>query len=175
MDEKKKILILAVLGVMVLGIGAFQFMPKGEAPAPEVKKEVPAFLAENEAAKAAAAEPPRNPMLASNLPARDPFLTPAERRDPQTTGPVVNKMPPLREPTRRSGFTRIGPAKIEELKMPGGLGGTLAAAVQKIEEKEEPFGYTIGGVVIGARPAVVFRDAASGLSCKVETWTEIRQ
>jgi hypothetical protein len=161
MDEKKKIMILAVLGVMTLGIGAFQFMPKSQEPAPVEKKEVPEFLKENEAEKAAANQPPRNPLLAANLTARDPFQVPGQMQGPRSTDTPV-KMPRLREPRPRKEFTSPGirPFKPGDLgSLPGGPTGPVTVS-EPVKEPEAPFGYTVGGVVVGARPAVVFRDAA---------------
>ena len=161
MDEKKKLVILAVLGVLVLAVGAFQFRPKAEEPAPVVKKDVPEYLKANEDAKEANAQPVRNPLLAANLAARDPFLMPSQMRAPVAVEPPKQK---LTEPIRRNinvGNVRpVGLGKFDELK------GPLTVAAEPV--KEEPFNYTIGGVAMGARPAVVFKDAAGSQRLVVE-------
>ncbi len=158
MDEKKKIVVMAVLAVMTLGIGAFQFMPKGEAPVVTVKQEVPAFMKEQAAAELAAKEGPRNPLMAANLAARDPFQVPASMQVRANIDSPVP--PPLREPTRRQApfnLVNVRPApSIGLSELPQGIEG----GIEKAAEPEAPFGYTVGGVVVGARPAVVFRDVA---------------
>ena len=160
MDEKKKLIILGVLGAMMLGIGAFTFMPKGEEPAPVTKKEVPEFLKENEAAKEAEKEAPRNPLLAANLASRDPFEVPASMQVPANIESPIRTQ--LQEPTRRPNNFNVGNVRPVGLGSFGQLGGPQTAELnaQKVGEPEVPFGYTVGGVVVGARPAVVFKDAA---------------
>ncbi len=160
MDEKKKLVVLAALAVMVLGIGAFQFMPKGEEPAPVAKKELPDFLKENDAA-AQGELPPLNPLVASKLAARDPFLAPLAMQVSTNVQPPVNTT--LKEPTRRTNGYSVANVRPVGLGSFGDLppnGTSLTAEPEKPEEPEAPFGYTVGGVVVGARPAVVFKDAA---------------
>jgi type II secretory pathway component PulC len=72
------------------------------------------------------------------------------------------KSAPLREPVRRPNkefnIGKIRPLEFEPL---AGGGGTVSVSdATATKEPEAPFGYTVGGVVIGARPAAVFRDAA---------------
>lgn len=164
MDDKKKMIALGVLGAMFLAIGAFTFMPKGEdAPVVE-KKEVPEFLLENEKAKAT--EPAPNPQVATNLAARDPFKAPNSMLVVQETQtPTQTKSTPqLKVPVKQMGppLKLVGDVRAFD-PVPGVGSGTSVEPVGTTQKVEEPtFAYTIGGVVVGQRSAVVFKDAQGG-------------
>lgn len=164
MDEKKKMMVLAGLGAVFVCIGAFTFMPKSEEPPVTEKKEVPAFLVENENAKAN--EAALNPTVVANLPARDPFKAPNSMLQARTDTTVAP--PPMPAPTRRQDppVRLAGKVKPFDLSPIPGVNGNLGGGSGEIkveapaeEKKEEPqFSYTVGGVAVGQRPAAVFKD-----------------
>jgi hypothetical protein len=146
-DDKKKLAIVGVLGFIVVGVGAFQFM-HGSAPAP-VKKPAPkqALVAD---AKDKATSP--NPAYAAPLPARDPFKAPADSgmpddqtKQPPTTSPSkgVSQPPHMRGSVGGSGYT-----------LPPGAGTVAPLAVAA-----PPVGYRLSGLINGQHPAAVFTDA----------------
>jgi hypothetical protein len=154
MDDKKKLAILGVLVLVVLAIGAYSFVPKGgdPAPAPVASDQKP----EGDKAVAEEVPPMKNPMLADNRPTVDPFAIPV-----QPINPELRSTPSSMDPGK------VRPTGIGGLKPPkGSLGGVLPGAepgagpaAEKVEPAIPPFTYTVSGVVIGRKPAAVFRDA----------------
>jgi hypothetical protein len=154
MDEKKKTLVVGALFVAFLGIGAFQFMPKDKGHAIQQPTEAPAN-------KWAAAEEVdadlKNPQVAHHLQVRDPFSVPLGMMARSTE--VAPNLPPVPEMRPVAATGPIGPAEIRPL--PGTLvvepqiGGATALART---EEAPAFGYSVSGVVVGAKPAAVFRD-----------------
>jgi hypothetical protein len=149
MDEKKKLYVLIGLAVAMVAIGAFVFIPRGgsaQQAEPVVKKELPPKAA-TDSTDGAVAMVQKNPGLA-DLPARDPFAVPV----PIVAPNIGRYTPPP---------NGAGPKMLSGLKggIPGvtpGKGGTTTT--QPTAPVIPPFTYTISGVVIGPRPAVVFRD-----------------
>jgi hypothetical protein len=96
-------------------------------------------------------------MVAIQLSPRDPFRVPDDMARPKTIGSAAS-MPVLKAPVKKIG----GPLRLAE----NGGGGLMVPEISadggdevKAVEPELPFGYTVGGVAIGARPAAVFRDS----------------
>lgn len=186
LDEKQKIMVLGALGVLILGIGAFQLMPQGpDAPAgPKSSGWKPPVSAED-----TKPEPPKNPALVAMLPRRDPFDVPdAYRPKEQQPDPVTPTVDPLKvpelpkpgeNPRRRSNgrrprqlsgrlpanpFADEGPG---ELPQPGNLNverekpnvtQTTVPPVEPPKPPEPTFDYTLSGVIVGRRSAAVLRD-----------------
>lgn len=164
MGDKKKIGIIAVLGVVILGVGAFQFMGGGSAAAP----------AKSEKKAAAAAEDPnapkqvKNPQYANLLPQRDPFKQPdlPELKPPMPTpaptpAPVATNSGGGRRRYRADGGNDysvpplpIGGQLPEGTGMPAGPigGGQGGVAI------EQAPGYTVSGMITGHKPMAVIRD-----------------
>lgn len=142
-NDKKKVLIVGALGVVLLGAGVFQFLPSGEQPKPaptDTKKD---------AKKTAEIEKPKNPELAFDLPARDPFESP----EPDNGGK------PLPKPTPRQ--DTIKPVTPSELK------GTITTPLPPVNGSTKPVDqptcpYSLAGIVIGDVPVAIFRDAQGG-------------
>jgi hypothetical protein len=159
MDEKKKMMILAGLAVMMLGIGAFTFMPKGEEPKPTEAKKDKSFLEKNAEALLAAENAPVNPLVANPLQARDPFKVPDAMSEPNLVVTQPNGAQPtvLKEPRKglkgdiRLANRNTGELNIDPVPQPG-------YGEVKPAEVDIPFNYTIGGVAVGSKSAVVFRD-----------------
>jgi hypothetical protein len=157
-DNKKKTIVVAALGLVIVCLGVFQFVRSTAVP-----PELAAAAAKREAEKqatvkarvAAKDEGPKNPLFAFNLPARDPFEegilpTDTTKQQPaQTQAPKVDPRPPVRE---------IGGSQLPVF--PGGPGGPLGAGSVGIEPvPEAKFGYRVSGVMLGAKPMAVFTDA----------------
>jgi hypothetical protein len=180
-DDAKKMGVLAVLGLALVGVGAFQLMPQpGEKPAPTKKAWTPPVKPSTVVEK----EPVPNPSVIARLPKRDPFDAPkeAEALDPaneqdQSEGDEAETSPGSSDRPVRSGSRRLRP-------LPGSFKRFNALPdpdldvepirpkdedIQKIAINEgdkgtpEPvFDYSLGGVIIGRRNAAVFRDKQGG-------------
>lgn len=157
--EKKQLVVVGVLVVLVLGVGAFQFTRKDPVAAPVAKAKPDA--AKDAAKVAAKVEGPKYPDLFP-LPAKDPFETAAfvaGPKQPEVTPPV---------PTTGLGATLSNKSK-ESVKdvstgqpsgsfnpgpwQPGG-----ETSVKPVEPPKPVFGYTLVGIVEGAHPTAVFDD-----------------
>ncbi len=151
MDEKKKVAVVGVLFVLVLGIGAFQFTG-GSEPPPVAKKvdDKKAELAKEEEAKK-----PKNPTLAFDLSSRDPFEAP---EPPKIVPPAPPADPVKQKPIRNEGTTPFPPTDFQRIPPP--LPGRLSTNPAPPATEEPKFGYTIAGVMLGSVPIVVFRDGS---------------
>jgi hypothetical protein len=146
-DNKKKTIVVLALGLVIVCVGVFQFViggsPAPAAPPSEKKQDKKAQL------EAAKEEPPKNPLLTMNLPARDPFAAAAL---PQAAKPAPQPAKPDPEPEIR--HPSFPPMQIDK----GGLGlGTGPLTVQALPEAK--FAFTLSGVMLGAKPMAVFTDA----------------
>ncbi len=161
-DNKKKMLVMALLGLAVVGVGAFQFMGSGPAPASVAKKKAP-IAAETTDPKA-----PKNPEVAMALPERDPFAVPASAQPTPMPTPTPTPTPPqpTRHPTRIPGGYGPNTGEVPPLPPMGGdprslgngqIGGPNNAAPGL--HIEPTFGYQVSGVIVGEHPAAVFVDA----------------
>jgi len=173
--EKQKTMIVLALGVVLLGVGVFQFLPKGS-PAVQVSDaaktyapdEVVASLTPEE--KEAAERDAILATLGGPLPPRDPFRAgkpiPAPGMNP-TPAPAPASVPPQR-PTnnpRPSGQRYAGGGSGGGSRpgaLPGGVppwnpgdpnGGANGASIRPGS------GYAVVGTVTGDRPAAIIRDA----------------
>lgn len=173
--DKKKVLIVGVLGVVVLGVGAFQLLGgSSEAPKPAVTKS---------AAKADAktvdpdAEQKKeiSKLVASSLPQKDPFEPGTLPDDPTKVQPKTEPEPPkaptkspLMRGTRRTGSNYSVPPvspMVGQLPDPSGsIGsgqpGPNGVGLQPGKPLRQPgeFAYSVNGVVLGNKPAAVFQD-----------------
>lgn len=167
MNDKKKLIIVVALAVVVLGIGAFQFsqMSGGEAkPQATAKREVkkdPDATSETTVSDAM-----RDLIKVGMGGPRDPF-TPGELETlPGQTPPPTQKEPTTVPPTRRPG-SRITPNGGFEGQVPPwdplpGTGtkppSTSGTNVTPIADPDA-FKFTVTGIITGAKPAAVFTDA----------------
>lgn len=149
-DEKKKIAVVGVLFVLVISIGAFQFVGGSEPPPAPAKTDGK----KAELAKEADANKTKNPEVAFNLSTRDPFEAP---EPPKVVPPAPVQEAPRPRPRRDDpGFTPMVPSGVQQ--MPAPMQGTLGATTPpKVEEPK--FGYTVAGVMLGDVALAVFRDS----------------
>ena len=152
MDEKKKLMVLGAMGVVLLGIGAFQFAKgSGETPPPATEPAVTQSASDSNAnanGKKDEAVPPQANDLVSHegyayrdpfKPLVDPNAAPAYSPPVQPPTRLVNNpLPPF--PIEGSGFT------------PNPNTGTAVPVQPTIP------GYRLAGVILGRKPAAVFVD-----------------
>lgn len=149
--DKKKVIVVAALALVIVGVGVFQFVASSSpapAPAATAKKEDKKPVKDQEKV-----DPPKNPTLLASLPARDPFtatvsLTQTDPNQPKAPTPVPPKSDP--EPS----VPRMPPAQIGG---PGFGAGTGPMTIQALPEAK--FAFSLSGVMLGAKPMAVFRDA----------------
>lgn len=159
MNDKQKGIVVAVLVVLVLGIGAFQFVnmsnPVPAKPAAEEKKEAVAAETKGEAE----IDPMAN-LFALNMKPRDPFQ---EESLPQieTENPPAQPTPP---PVANPGRTIRPPRPLEGGLNPWDVQGPLPNGAppglkpsDPLVNSDEP-NFRVNGVILGARPAAVFVD-----------------
>ncbi|MEJ5171294.1 MAG: hypothetical protein WHU10_09920 [Fimbriimonadales bacterium] len=150
MDEKKKLIVLAALFVVVLGVGAFQFV--GGSPEPPKATEKP--KAETVAAKQEEQPTVPNPQFANPLPPRDPF-------DPGPAVAALQAHQPKAPEPRPEPAPQPKPlvGKLEPLPpvSPAGLSGAIGLNPEKPAEPPAPK-FVVAGVFLGERSAVVLQD-----------------
>jgi hypothetical protein len=150
MDEKKKLIVVGVLVVLLVAVGVFTMMPKGQ-PVPTAASDAKPETALN--LQAPPPEGPKNPLLAANLSQRDPFSIEVP------LAPVIKPGNPG-GPSNPAAF--VHPTTMKELKgslLPGATAdGSVGGAGQVVAPAIPPFSYTVTGVVVGRKPAAVFRD-----------------
>lgn len=171
--EKQKIIVVAVLGVVIVGVGAFQFMGGGS---PEPQK---AAKKSETASKSQSGDEPvmdekkveLTKLITGSLPARDPFR-PSPIED--ATDPVALVAPPSPQPAASpprgprpspmaGGVAPMNPMGSLPAAMPNGaigaVGGTPVALQPgaPLRQPGEP-AYSVAGVVIGKERMVVLQD-----------------
>lgn len=163
MDDKKKKLALGGLVAVIAGVGAFQFTSgSAEPPKAAAKQEKKAIeVAEKQYA---ADEDPTGLIVASALPARDPFDGSSwqpkieEPKPPAPVEPPKNTRPP-----RNVGGGRINgsipPFQVGNMSLPS-ANGDIKLEASKPMADPNAFGYAVSGVIVGHRPAAVFTDAS---------------
>jgi hypothetical protein len=159
MNEKKKLAILIALAVAILGVGAFQFANLSsteKAPAPTAKKSE-----EKKSETPAAEEQPdaMRQLIALSATPRDPFqegtLAALENQPPAQPTPPTSAAPKVRRP---SGELRIPPFALGgEFPTLPGAGGVSVTPSEPVRNPDA-FGFSVSGVITGARPAAVFVD-----------------
>ncbi|MCX7799531.1 MAG: hypothetical protein N2109_04230 [Fimbriimonadales bacterium] len=148
MDDKKKLIVLAVLAVVILAVGAFQFVGAGGEP-PKPKEEP-----KKEAAEARRPSEPSlpNPQFANPLPPRDPF-------DPTTAVASLQRQTPQEPEPKPAPEPKPLTGKLEPLPpvMPSGLSGSLRLSPDKPAEPPAPK-FVVTGVFLGEKSAAVIQD-----------------
>ena len=159
--EKKQMVVMGVLALMIVCVGAFQMMGGSPPPAPAAKKEKPV------AEKTSTSETkPKvaNPDQARPLPKRDPFA-PSEfalsaNEDPLVAKQTAQESGPKTTPGASTGSGNPGPLPNmsgtdwpEGGKIDGGGNVPLLPPPPK-------FSYALIGLVAGTYPAAVFTDAS---------------
>jgi hypothetical protein len=150
-DDKKKLIVVGALALLIVCVGVFQFIAGGTpppAPAATAKKEAPKVTTPVEPI-----EEVKNPMYVANLSPRDPFVAPASVTQDATKPPTP--APPVAQP------------QVRQQPLPSGLiykggdfgsgGGSTAPVLVAVPEPQ--FTFRLSGVMLGAKPMAVFTDA----------------
>ena len=159
--EKKQMIVLGVLALMIVCVGAFQMMGSGTAaapvpaPAPETKKETKDL---EETSTTSETKPKiANPEQAYPLPKRDPFA-------PSAFAIFANEDPDaVPKPSNSSGGTKgmkNVPTTLQGTKedIVWTSGGDSEGGVPPVIPPAPKFNYTLVGFVQGKYPAAVFSD-----------------
>lgn len=154
-DDKKKLGVLVVLVVLMLGIGAFSMIPQST-PAPSSSSSgwKPPVTEDTSKGKRLP-----NPAVAPALVRRDPFNVPPEGIPPDPN--KVQTPNPTPQPLKGNFPNIPGPLpgpdiQIRPLNPKGEPTPAGNSAPPKVEEK--PLDYTLRGVILGRQPAGVFAD-----------------
>lgn len=180
-NDKKKTLVIGGLALVLVAVGAFQFMPKGKnantAPSNEVAAaqyqdgaDGPSTTASAEGAgqeggqEGQAADPQKEILLAmvkDPLPRRDPFRAqgvPVQQpavQQPVTPAQPVNSQRPsggYRPPRMQGDVAPINPLPS------GGLDGAANLTAAAPLRQPGEFAYKVKGVIVGNKPMAVFED-----------------
>lgn len=163
MDDKKKLMVLGAMGVVLLGIGAFQFVKASgsQQPAPAATPAVtstPSTTAANtDGSKADDQTPPQqNDLVKGAYPYRDPFHALVD----SNPRPASNPMPPVPQPGRRNDGIPNFPGIDKQGSLPNVVAANANGGVTVPVKPPAPaFGYSLAGVIMGRKPAAVFIDA----------------
>jgi len=162
MDDKQKTIAVVVLAVVVVGVGAFQFLGHGSGATspkkPKGDKAHAADLAGGAKGSSKDAFVPPNPLVVSALPVHDPFQE----------GKITSSVPDASAPGPRTtkgfhipgGGATIPPAFVGGTPQGGGLSGALGggSALPGVLPKPDVFSMTLAAVLVGDKPAAVFQD-----------------
>lgn len=161
-DDKKKMMVVGALALVIVAVGAFQFLG-GSTPPPAAK------TAKKDDAKAgdktadAAEEGPKNPLYAAELPQRDPFqphtLVGETPKAPNVPAAGSTPLPDAKASRRghRGGGTSIPPMTITGNLPNAGMNGSIG--ITPTGPDPSAFNYSVSGVIVGQRPAAVFTDS----------------
>ncbi|MHB8637250.1 MAG: hypothetical protein ACYC96_12345 [Fimbriimonadaceae bacterium] len=148
-DDKKKLAIVGVLGFIIVGVGAFQFMG-GSSNTPAKK---PSATKSAAGADIKDANTVKNPEYAMALPERDPFKAPEDSGSADLT--VKPPLPPAKRlpqpPHMRGEFGA-------NTMLPNAGGGTIPPLF--VAPTQPTFGFRLSGLISGRHPAAVFTDAS---------------
>jgi hypothetical protein len=158
--EKKQLVAIGVLALMVVSVGAFQFIGgSAEPPKAEEKKKPVAQKKESSAEIAKAAI--KNPDFANPLAVRDPFEVsnfaytedPADKKE--GAGDEAEKPIPKAnaKPSVKHGHSDFQPAPLPGNTLPAG-------GIKPVEPPKPKFEYSLIGIVSGTSPSAVFSDPA---------------
>lgn len=181
-DDKKKMMVLGVLGVVLVGIGAFTMIPQEGPPPPSTASGwKPPVEGTETATSAEEQEPAKNPSVVALLDRRDPFDVPdnMEEKRPEASSQEVPPPPTPRASSRRSrenwrpsgmrnmpDFDFQLPGARNEVEVRPATPPTEAindatsnpGAVTPPKDPEPTFDYGVNGVILGRRPAAVLTD-----------------
>jgi hypothetical protein len=163
MADKKKLMVVAALVLVVISVGAFQFAQPGTSPKATAKKKTERTAEKSEEK---APEETENPIFAQPLKPRDPFQVPVVASAEPAAAPAPEQSERRNTRRRAAADTSIPPLPVGGIQpLPGAIGsGTLstepmnAGPASAPKPEETPFAYTVAGVIVGERPAAVFAD-----------------
>lgn len=153
MDDKKKLIVVVALAIVILAVGAFQLTGSGSTPDAPATEKKPAAKKE-----ATETQGPKNAEVATPLAMRDPFLSGTLPGAIETTPPAppVETSRPTPQPRPLPGGVPIDLSGVGPL--PNAEIGVQPAGAEPV--KVDVFGYTLAGIVLGNHPAALFADGA---------------
>lgn len=165
MDEKKKLIVIGALTVVMLGIGAFQIV-KGSshapAPAPAVVATTAAPAAKGDATSStnkddSQAAQQANDLVKGSYPAHDPFkpLVDANAVPASQTPPSAPASKPLTQRVAKGELFPKFPIQ-KDGQLPGASTQGLTVPIKPAAPDS---GYALAGIIMGRKPAAVFVDA----------------
>jgi len=154
-DNKKKIIVIAALGFVIVTVGVFQFVQGVSGPLPK-------FASGQKSIKRAATDKPKvdtvkNEMFANLLKPRDPFEVGELPVDPtKTPTPAATAPAPAAPKQHESRGSVMPPVTFKE----GSFSGAIGDPGLKVQADPAPkFAFRLSGVMLGAKPMAVFTDA----------------
>lgn len=170
MDEKKKLMVLGAMGVVLLGIGVWQFTKSsGNQPAPAPATTVAKTDASDGSSKDGKANDQtaqqQNDLVKGAYASRDPFKPLV---DPNAPTPAVNNLAnttPNTRPVRLAQNTIPPfPGAIEKpgLPDPTAVASANGGKTVPVNPPAPAYGYALAGVIMGRKPMAVFVDAQGG-------------
>ncbi len=154
-NDKKQVIVLGALVVVILGVGAFQFVGGSSAPAETVKKE--ASATEGTEATAELTEPVDERFLAPRLDQRDPFLPQVRKKKP------ANEEAPKPQVTAQATPPSRPLAPMPALPpMQGDFTGMPQQSPQQNSGYDAPTeearpSFRLSGIVLGDRPVALIQ------------------
>lgn len=160
MDDKQKTMAVGALFVLVIGIGAFQFMggalsgPREKAKGTKVASADGKTGSTKQGKKGDKGTTVRNPLFAAALPARDPF----------EAGHITNAaLPEATDASNKGNRLRIPGNRNISVPPYEPLGGRLPSGLPDVRSpgsltKPDEFTMSLSAVIMGDRPAAVFQD-----------------
>jgi hypothetical protein len=178
MDEKKKLMVVGVLVVVIACVGGFNLLKGKGAAAPAPVTTAPTGATPPTGAtgstpsaalpavgkdgavpgQPAGATTVKNPQVANDLPSRDPFNPPADATVHVPTFPKANPMKPFRTSGLDNPAMKPLPLSGSNLTALPTSGGMSSSTAPKVDDK--PFGYRVVGEISGDRPAVMLEDGS---------------
>ncbi len=171
-NEKKKTLLVTALAVVLIGVGAFQFVPKGASAAKSAPKTSAVKDDKKTDPNTQTAQNEPDPqqealkaMVKDPLPKRDPFQ-PGDL--PEVAAPTTVPTPPVAAPSQpnRTGTPHAGSGVITHPLPPvdpGRISGNFPSGNVTINpgaplRTPGEFAYKVTGVISGPKPMAVFED-----------------
>jgi hypothetical protein len=155
--DKKQLIVVGVLVVLILSVGAFQFLRKTEAPPPAPSKKEVKVTKDNE--KATKAKDIKNPQFGPLNP-KDPFEIAAFVAGPPD--PVIVPQPVKKPDIGGTKIPEISKTHIKELPFGNDSNSNTVlppgGGVPPMAPPEPKFEYSLIGIVEGKHPMAVFDD-----------------
>lgn len=178
-NDKKKMMMLGGLGLVLVAVGAFQFIPKTSAPVAPAATDTAAAEKKTDGPDKSAKsdDPQRDEVIAMVTPLakRDPFAPQTAMEDTQPTNSVMPEQQPTFKPVKSPQSLGGGTGPRDPFPNnpgmkpfdPSGGAGTLPApgddghvrlADAKPLRQPGDLAFEVKGVVVGDKPMAVFED-----------------
>jgi len=153
-DNKKQIIVVVALALVIVSVGVFQFVIGNKTPPPPRQATKAESKAPMVAAETSKPGEIKNKLIVMDLPARDPFQTEALPSAPDTQPTQKAVTTPDTKPDKQIKGTVLPPVGGGPVTLDGPIGGGKGLAIEP-----EKFAFTVSGVMLGEKPMAVFSDA----------------